>query len=129
VKITVDLLQDHDACRSAIDTFVAEWPDGGEITASSLARATELNLDIEWLTCLMEGLSRRVYDATRHEHQRVYRDAMDKPRRVYYAAIAAPQRVYDAAIEKHQRVYRAALIDATIAGLQQADAMLEERTQ
>ena len=49
MKITREWLEGHDACRSQVDIFAAEWPDGVEITEESLNRAVALSLNLDWL--------------------------------------------------------------------------------
>ena len=47
--ITSDWLKSKDACKSNIDIFSTEWPEGCEVNRENLERAFALNLDVKWL--------------------------------------------------------------------------------
>ena len=47
--ITAELLYAHNACGRQIRKFTTLFPDGAEITAENMKRATAEYLDIQWL--------------------------------------------------------------------------------
>jgi hypothetical protein len=49
--VTKEWLEDHEACRDQVKVFVAEWPDGAELTLENLRRAADIGLSIDWLAC------------------------------------------------------------------------------
>ena len=46
--VSADLLRKHCAYCRQIATFRQEWPDGCEVTAEIVARAVQLDLDLDW---------------------------------------------------------------------------------
>jgi hypothetical protein len=48
MRVTTDDLRAMGACAKAAETFAAEWPDGCDITAATLARAEAIGFDLWW---------------------------------------------------------------------------------
>ena len=51
MKLTADMLRSKDACPDQVAVFLAEWPDGTDVTEASIMRARSLGLDVDWFTC------------------------------------------------------------------------------
>ena len=49
MHITVDTLKELDACEDQVQLFESTFPDGTDITAESLALASDVGLDVSWL--------------------------------------------------------------------------------
>ncbi len=48
MKVTTRQLKVKGACPDQVITFRREWPNGVEITPTTLQRAVELQLDLDW---------------------------------------------------------------------------------
>ena len=46
--ITAALLRSRGACAQRMNVFIAEWPEGCEVSEANLLRAGELGLDLGW---------------------------------------------------------------------------------
>ena len=49
MRVTIEFLREHNACKDEVAIFETEWPDGAELTLENLLRAVGLGLDIYWL--------------------------------------------------------------------------------
>lgn len=64
MKVTVEMLQKHKACRDQVALFKATFPDGARVTeAACLVVADTFNF--KWAACLLPKDARRAYYAQR----------------------------------------------------------------
>ena len=111
-RITLEWLEERNACEKQVEAFRQEWGDSVELTQESLSRAAELKLDLNWLAeRYLAGGARRVYDEAMAEPRRVYDEVMTEPRRVCNEAMAEVDRVYDEVMTEADRVYNEAMAE------------------
>ena len=56
MHIDIKWLRKHHACSNEqVALFTKEWPEGCEVTADTLARAVELDLDLEWFVKVLRA--------------------------------------------------------------------------
>ena len=113
MKITADMLREHNACQGQVKRFEAEWPDGVRVTLKACKRAVELGLDLDWAAeNLLSADAGTVYDAATVDTWEVYNAAIADAGTVYDAATVDAGTVYDAATVDAWEVYDAATVDA-----------------
>ena len=95
--ITVDLLRqrlnnvphgcDTYKTRKSIEVFVAEWPDGAEVTRANIWRANELNLDLCWFAeAFLIGEPLRIFQLRAFDAQQRFIEAVETPWQNYLQA-------------------------------------------
>ena len=85
-RITAALLLTRKACPEQVQVFACEWPKGAAITVENVSRARALDLDVEWLRCLLPNAERRAYEEAIATALRAYEE---RPAlRAYAEAIA-----------------------------------------
>lgn len=107
MRVTADGLRALGVCEEDVALFAAEWPDGCEVTAETLARARELGLDVDWWAEEMWGaeyLARRdplwaKYRAKRTALRAECRGKMAVLREWDNAWMAAPSAEYRAKLD------------------------------
>ena len=96
MTVTTQLLRAHNACRTEIEIFEAEWPDGCELSQDTWDRAKQIGLNVSWCEILLSGPARAEYKAVRDPALAEY-NAVRAPARAKYVAVRAPARAkYDA---------------------------------
>lgn len=108
-KITPAMLRKKDACPEQVEIFAREWPTGAAVTLKNCLRAVELNLDIEWCTCLLPKPASDVYYTAIKSASDAYDTATKSASDAYYTAIKPASDAYDTAIASaFYRAWRAA---------------------
>ena len=64
MKITRTLLEENQACIPQKEIFIAEFPEGMDLTRENLERCITLKLPIEWLQCLLPIKRLETYEVT-----------------------------------------------------------------
>ena len=88
MKVTTRQLKVKGACPDQVITFRREWPNGVEITPTTLQRAVELQLDLDWF--VFNFLPVPAWEA--------YLKAKAPAREAYLKAVASAREAYEKAM-------------------------------
>ena len=107
MRVTAEMLQAENACPDQVGIFAAEWPDGVEVTESTLARAHDLGLDVEWWVahCLPAPIQAE-YDKQMAPISAEYDKQVDTIRAEYRKQVAPIQAEYDKQMAPISAEYR-----------------------
>jgi len=89
MKITAQMLTDKNACKSQVDIFRAEWPDGCTASLRMAKRVAELKLDLDFFARhFLSAPARKAYEDAEATAWKAYDDATATAWKVYQDATA-----------------------------------------
>ena len=87
MRITAEFLRSHGVCSRQIAKFLLAFPDGCDVTRTSIRRAKEVGLDFHWATDYLFGSAAIT----------VYKEARAAASKKYDKTLAAAAKKYEAA--------------------------------
>ncbi len=112
-EITVEWLEEHEACEDHAEKFVATFGDRAELTRANVVRAVRAGLDIDWLAPrLLDAPALRAYEEVRVTAWRAYKKATAPAWRAYKEAMAPALRAYEQVAAPARRAYKEATAPA-----------------
>jgi len=111
MKITRTLLEENQACISQKEIFIAEFPEGMDLTRENLEKCITLKLPIEWLPRLLPIERLKIFKVP-YEAARATRDVTCTTAfETYEVTCATSRATYDAIREAALVTFRSAIID------------------
>jgi hypothetical protein len=77
MKITARMLRLSGACSSQVELFRSTFPHGAKVTLTSIEKANEAGLDVEWIARLLPEDKRAAYRAAKDSAWSAYWSAVD----------------------------------------------------
>ena len=109
MRITLEMLKAHKACKNQYKLFAELFADGVEITEELCAKHAQ-DFDFEWAARhLLSPLMWKAYDEATAPHRKAYEEATAAHRKAYEQAIAAHRKALDEATAPHWKAYDEAI--------------------
>ena len=109
MRITLEMLKAHKACKNQYKLFAELFPDGVEITEELCAKHAQ-DFDFEWAArhLLSPPMWKACYEAIAR-HREAYDEAIAPLLKTLDEATAPHRRVYDEAVAPHRKAFDEAI--------------------